>query len=316
MRPIDIPAIVVSVDVQQIARSIIKEHIALQDCDRQLEAAERKTDGLRQEQARRRVEIGRLLVEAKKGIKRGGWEPYLEKLGISSQRASEWMRLAGFVDSQSPSLLDGGELPDAPTLADAGIDKRPRLHAEEKHAGVLCGKPISQGVSLDPEYQSDEWYTPIAIIDLAREVMGAIDLDPATCDFAQRKIQAATFYTKDDDGLSKEWNGRVWLNPPYSNPGATKFVEKLIAEYRAGRVTEAIMIQNSNTDTRWFHELASISTNCFVRGRIQFDREDGRGTQNRYAQVIFYLGPNEARFREVFSRIGLVGQLRAAKAKD
>lgn len=132
MRPV--AAIVESsVDVQQLARAIAKECVALQECDRQLETIERKGEGLREQQRRHRVEIGRLLIEAKHGIKHGGWLPYLEKLGIESQRASEWMRLAGHVEapSKSPTFSNGGNLP-APTLADAGIDKRPRKRDAEE----------------------------------------------------------------------------------------------------------------------------------------------------------------------------------------
>lgn len=117
-----------AVDVQQIACDIHREHIALQDDERNADAHEKRTIGYRESAARRRVEIGRLLVEAKRGIKRGNWEPYLEKLGITSQRASEWMRLAGFVESQSPSLPNVGD--SVPTLADASIDKRPRKSAQ------------------------------------------------------------------------------------------------------------------------------------------------------------------------------------------
>lgn len=125
----DVAAIVApAIDVEQIARSILKECIALQDCERRLVDAERKTDDLRKEQARRRVELGRLLIEAKRGIKHGGWGPYLERLGIERQRANEWMRLAGYVEEQAkcPTSTNAGHLNDAPTLAEAGIDKRPR----------------------------------------------------------------------------------------------------------------------------------------------------------------------------------------------
>lgn len=36
-------------------------------------------------------------------------------------------------------------------------------------------------------------------------------------------------YTKQDDGLSKEWFGRVFLNPPYSRPLVSQFMEKMAA---------------------------------------------------------------------------------------
>lgn len=168
--------------------------------------------------------------------------------------------------------------------------------------------PISQAAG----YDSDEWYTPAEYVEAAREVMGGIDLDPASCEHAQATIQAERFHTKGDDGLAQEWRGRVWLNPPYSQPAATRFADKLLEEHAAGRVTEAVMVQNAGTDTVWFHRMAAAAWVCLVKGRINFLREDGSTAGNRYAQVFFYLGERPERFAEVFGRFGLVGQLRSA----
>jgi hypothetical protein len=64
--------------------------------------------------------------------------------------------------------------------------------------------------------ESNEHYTPIPIVEVAREVMGSIDLDPASCALANREIvRADRFFTKADDGLSRDWNARtVFVNPP------------------------------------------------------------------------------------------------------
>lgn len=131
-----------AIDFDQNTRAILKEHVALQDDERNADAHERKSVGFRESASRRRLEMGRRLVEQKRSgkIKHGGWLPYLEKLGIESQRASEWMRLAGYQDStsKSPTSSNGGNLPavswDSPTLADAGIDKRPRKRDEQPDA--------------------------------------------------------------------------------------------------------------------------------------------------------------------------------------
>jgi hypothetical protein len=79
-----------------------------------------------------------------------------------------------------------------------------------------------------------ERYTPGIYIDLAREVLGAIDLDPATCAQAQQTVRAARFFTEQGDGLQQEWYGRVWLNPPYHRQLAPAFIAKLNEEYVAG----------------------------------------------------------------------------------
>ena len=71
--------------------------------------------------------------------------------------------------------------------------------------------------------ESDERYTPRWVFD----GLGiTFDLDPCSpgvgdCVPATRKLTAR------DDGLAHEWNGRVWVNPPFSN--ATAFADKFIA---------------------------------------------------------------------------------------
>ena len=68
-----------------------------------------------------------------------------------------------------------------------------------------------------PKFTGDfEWYTPAEYIELAVEVMGAIDCDPASCADANKVVGAKVFYSQDDDGLKQSWHGRVWLNPPFA----------------------------------------------------------------------------------------------------
>ena len=94
---------------------------------------------------------------------------------------------------------------------------------------------------------NNEWYTPPDYIELARAVMGSIDLDPASSDKANEVVQAKTYYTAQDDGLSHDWSGNVWMNPPYSSELITKFTEKLIAELP--RVPQALVLVNNATET-------------------------------------------------------------------
>lgn len=56
---------------------------------------------------------------------------------------------------------------------------------------------------------SDEWYTMPRYIEAARTVLGHIDLDPASTERANRIIKATHYYTKQDDGLTQHWSGKV-----------------------------------------------------------------------------------------------------------
>ena len=61
---------------------------------------------------------------------------------------------------------------------------------------------------------TNEHYTPLAFVTAAREVMGGIDLDPASSPKANEQIQAKLIYTPENNGFTKPWHGRIFLNPP------------------------------------------------------------------------------------------------------
>ena len=69
---------------------------------------------------------------------------------------------------------------------------------------------------------SDEWYTPKEILD----ALGKFDLDPCA-PIRPLWPTAEVMYDQNIDGLSQIWEGRVWLNPPYSRPLIELFVRKL-----------------------------------------------------------------------------------------
>jgi hypothetical protein len=81
---------------------------------------------------------------------------------------------------------------------------------------------ILRSYSGDPEY-----YTPSTWVERARNVLGTIDLDPASNEVAQRTIKATTWFDKESDGLQQPWRGNIWLNPPYGRGLIDQFVEKL-----------------------------------------------------------------------------------------
>ncbi len=155
----------------------------------------------------------------------------------------------------------------------------------------------------------NEWYTPAAIITAARAVMGGIDLDPASTPAANDIVGAATFYTAADDGLSKPWAGRVWLNPPYAQPLMAMFAERVAGEYRAGRISEAIVLVNNATETDWFQGIADVaSCICFPDGRIRYWHPDRNSSTPLQGQALLYLGSNVGDFHEAFGPLGFTVQ--------
>lgn len=116
------------------------------------------------------------------------------------------------------------------------------------------------------EKPTDEWYTPPAIIS----ALGAFDLDPCAPVIPLYRT-ATVMYDKNSDGLSKEWFGRIWLNPPYSRPLISQFIKKM-ADHNNG-----IALLFNRCDNVMFHDIIfpSAAAMKFLRKRIRFYRPDG-----------------------------------------
>lgn len=162
-----------------------------------------------------------------------------------------------------------------------------------------------------------EWFTPPHIVEAVREVFdGSINLDPASNLEANKIIRAEKFFTIEDDALSHEWHGKIFLNPPYSRSLLPRFVQKLRAERIMQHVDEAIVLTNAATETEWFEQLAAIATGfCFPRGRIKFIRPDGTASdQPTFGQVVTYVGCRNEKFFDVFKDFGSCMELRCTRS--
>jgi len=152
-----------------------------------------------------------------------------------------------------------------------------------------------------------EWYSPPVVVNAARDVLGAIDLDPASCEVANTVVQASQIYTLDDNGLEQPWCGRVFMNPPYRHPDVLRFCEKFAAHAKAGDI-QGIVLMNNTTDTQAFCAISAVGTAfCWPRRRLAFWKADrGELDTAMQGQVIVYSGPEPAAFGRRFAEVGLV----------
>jgi hypothetical protein len=156
---------------------------------------------------------------------------------------------------------------------------------------------------------SNEWYTPEKYINAIYKVMGCLTLDPASCEFANEVVGANIFYTKQDNGLIKDWYGNVFLNPPYGRTkgksNAEIWSKKLIHEYECGNVMQAILLVNAVPGNRWFQPLWDYPL-CFTDHRIRFYNRNGVQRSPTHSNCFVYMGSAQDRFASAFSKFGPV----------
>ena len=112
---------------------------------------------------------------------------------------------------------------------------------------------------------TDEWLTPPSVI----EALGVFDLDP--CSPILRPWPTARHhFTIADDGLRQQWEGRVWLNPPYAHVG--KWLCRL-AEHGTGT---ALIFARTETAVWFDHVWPRASAVLFLRGRLNFHFVTGK----------------------------------------
>lgn len=153
-----------------------------------------------------------------------------------------------------------------------------------------------------------EWYTPQEYINAARNAMGSIDIDPASSEIANKTVRATTYFTIQDNGLSKDWNGNVWMNPPYAQPTVTYFCDLLTAKYLSKEIKQACVLLNNATETKYIQNmLASCSAICFIEGRVKFIDKSGKaGSAPLQGQIILYFGINIDKFTDNFKEFGKI----------
>lgn len=122
----------------------------------------------------------------------------------------------------------------------------------------------------------DEWLTPQWIT----ERLGPFDVDP--CSPVSRPWDTARkHYSVLDNGLSKQWLGRVWCNPPYGTETA-KWV------LRCAEHGNAIVLIFARTETRTFFDAiwGRADGLLFLKGRLRFCHVTGLPADNSGAPSV------------------------------
>lgn len=113
---------------------------------------------------------------------------------------------------------------------------------------------------------NDEWITPPEIVSAC----GSFDLDPCS-PIVRPWDTARQHFTKEDDGLSQVWLGRVWCNPPFGRE-AIKWMRRMVQH------GNGVALIPARTETVMFYETVwgAADAVLFIQGRPHFHYVDGR----------------------------------------
>lgn len=114
------------------------------------------------------------------------------------------------------------------------------------------------------------WITPPPILD-ALGGWESFDLDPCAAVSQPWRSAQRMNTERDADGLAIDWDGRVWLNPPYTTGAIGAWLQRL-AEHDHGT---ALIFARTDTDAFHRHISERASGLLFLRGRLHFHRIDG-----------------------------------------
>ncbi len=121
-----------------------------------------------------------------------------------------------------------------------------------------------------------DWLTPPELL----ATLGEFDLDPCASEFQPWRTARQQFTIR-DDGLTREWAGRVWCNPPYG-PHAARWLERCAAH------GNAIALVFARTETTVFqdHVWPKADAMLFLRGRLSFRLPGGGRAGNSGAPSV------------------------------
>jgi len=135
-----------------------------------------------------------------------------------------------------------------------------------------------------PVTQKDKWETPGHIYNKLNQEFN-FTLDPC-CE--PNTAKCAKYYTMEDDGLSKSWEGEtVFVNPPYSAGNIDRWTRKCYEESLKPNTIVVALIPVS-TSAKWWHSYVLNKGQLrYVERRIQFE---GAAQSAPFSNVIIVYG--------------------------
>lgn len=123
--------------------------------------------------------------------------------------------------------------------------------------------------------KNDEWETPPSLLYSAMAKYKVTPKLDVCATVSNAKFQR--FFTKEQNGLSQDWDVDFFMNPPYSE--ITSWMAKAWQEVNKHSVT-GLLLTFAKTDTKWWHQYVEAKCEVhFIKGRVRFFT-NGHPSQN------------------------------------
>lgn len=110
---------------------------------------------------------------------------------------------------------------------------------------------------------TDVWETPQDLFDQLNQTYS---FETDVCALPEN-AKCETYFTPETDGLSQEWTGACWMNPPYGRE-IGNWMKKAYESSKNGATV--VCLVPARTDTAWWHDYAMNGEIEFIRGRLKF----------------------------------------------
>ena len=151
---------------------------------------------------------------------------------------------------------------DKPNRSRTGCEAEGDVFERDRKSSVV-GRGMGTETKMRVHFSSQTiyWETPKEFFEkLNTEFCFTLDVCAT-----KQNAKCAKFFSEEDNGLSREWVGTCWMNPPYGRE-IGKWVKKA---HDAN--TTVVCLLPARTDTKWFHDyILGKAEIRFIKGRLKF----------------------------------------------
>ena len=196
-----------------------------------------------------------------RGNASSGLTSLLEDAGISRETGNAWQKVARVPADKFEAYFIEAEY----WMDDFSI------------AGLLRFAGWVHGRSDIQEWETPDWMFEL----LDREFHFDIDVCAS-----ESNAKCEKYFGEEDDGLSHQWDGVCWMNPPYGRE-IPQWMAKAKEEASKGKTV--VCLVPARTDTEWWWDNCIGGEIRFIRGRLTFE---GASSGAPFPSAVVILGPN------------------------